>query len=218
MDRETLENLKRAIVEGDIEGAPRIVESLLRSGIDPDRILDALIEAMEIVGEKFEKGEYYIPETLLSSHAMKAAFEILKPRLRIERARERGRIVIGTIEGDIHDIGKNIVASLLEGAGFEVIDLGRDVPCEEFIERALELGADVIAISALMSTTRERMRDVIEIAKRRGIRDRIVILVGGGSVTDDFARMIGADGYAEDARKAVKLVRSILRARRVVEA
>lgn len=166
---------------------------------------------MEVVGEKFEKKEYYVPETLLSAYAMQKGLDILKPLLKYKKSQATGRVVIGTVEGDVHDIGKNLVAMFLEGAGFEVYNLGRDVPASKFVEKAKEVDADIVGLSAMMTTTVEEMRRVIKEFDKQGMRNGIAFIIGGAATTEEFAREIGADGYGMDARKAILLCEKIMR-------
>jgi 5-methyltetrahydrofolate--homocysteine methyltransferase len=161
------------------------------------------------VGRMFECEEYYVPELLLSARAMKAALDPLRPLLAATGTQAAGKVVIGTARGDLHDIGKNLVASLLEGGGFEVMDLGTDVPPEKFVEAVKASGAGLVAISALLTTTMPGMRNTIEALQRAGIRDRVKVMVGGAPVTRQFAEQIGADGYGENASAAVTLARRL---------
>ena len=165
--------------------------------------------AMRDVGQLFEQGEIFVPEMLVAAHAMKGALEVLRPHLVEQHARSSGRVAIGTVKGDVHDIGKNLVAMMLQGSGFEVDDLGTDVYPERFVEAA-RAGADVIALSALLTTTMTNMREVIQAVDRAGLRERVRIVVGGAPLTEEFAEQIGADGYAKDASAAVRLVRRAL--------
>ncbi len=201
--------LKEAIVNGKIEEIENIVRDLLKKE-NPNAILKEMILAMDVVGDLFEKKEYYVPEVLLSAHTMQRALNILKPHLVVVEANIPGRVIIGSVEGDVHDIGKNLVAMFLEGAGFEVHDLGRDVSISKFVQKIKEIKPDIVALSALMTTTMEKMRETIERFKEDGLRERVKIVVGGASVTEEFAKEIGADGYAEDAVKAVNLCERLM--------
>jgi 5-methyltetrahydrofolate--homocysteine methyltransferase len=164
------------------------------------------------VGKRFECEEYFVPELLLSARAMKGALELLRPLLAEKGAEPTGRVVIGTVKGDLHDIGKNLVASLLEGGGFEVTDLGADVPPEKFVDAVQERNANVVCLSALLTVTMPAMRTTIEALKKAGLRDRVKVLVGGAPVTPQFAKEIGADGYGENASVAVNLARDMVKA------
>ena len=206
--------IKEAIINGEIDKIEGIIKKSLEDGTDPDDILKDMIAGMGVVGGKFEKKEYYVPEVLLSAHAMQKGLDMLRPILPIEKANVQGTVIIGTVEGDVHDIGKNLVAMFIEGAGFEVHNLGRDVPTSLFVEKAREIKPDIVGLSAMMSTSMERMEEVIEEFKRNGLKDRVAFIIGGAAVTEDYAKEIGADGYAEDATKAVRLCERLMEARR----
>ena len=206
-----LEELKRAVLSGDDERAAELTKKALEEGIEPGKVLnEALIPAMEIVGREYEEGERYVPEMLISAEAMKAAMEVLRPRLVETGVRLKGKVVIGTVEGDLHDIGKNLVAMMLEGAGFEVIDLGVEVTAERFIQAVREHKPDVLGMSALLTTTMIHMPEVIEALKEAGLREEVKVIVGGAPVTQEYAEKIGADGYAPDAANAVAVVKKLL--------
>lgn len=203
--------IKEAVIKGDIDNIETLIKNSLANGAEPDELLKELISGMEVVGEKFEKKEYYVPETLLSAYAMQKGLDILKPLLKYKKSQATGRVVIGTVEGDVHDIGKNLVAMFLEGAGFEVYNLGRDVPASKFVEKAKEVDADIVGLSAMMTTTVEEMRRVIKEFDKQGMRNGIAFIIGGAATTEEFAREIGADGYGMDARKAILLCEKIMR-------
>jgi len=206
-----LEELKRAVLSGDDERAAELTKKALEEGIEPGKVLnEALIPAMEIVGREYEEGERYVPEMLISAEAMKAAMEVLRPRLMETGVRLKGKVVIGTVEGDLHDIGKNLVAMMLEGAGFEVIDLGVEVTAERFVQAVREHKPDVLGMSALLTTTMIHMPEVIEALKEAGLREEVKVIVGGAPVTQEYAEKIGADGYAPDAANAVAVVKKLL--------
>jgi len=206
-----LEELKRAVLSGDDERAAELTKKALEEGIEPGKVLnEALIPAMEIVGREYEEGERYVPEMLISAEAMKAAMGVLRPRLVETGVRLKGKVVIGTVEGDLHDIGKNLVAMMLEGAGFEVIDLGVEVTAERFIQAVREHKPDVLGMSALLTTTMIHMPEVIEALKEAGLREEVKVIVGGAPVTQEYAEKIGADGYAPDAANAVAVVKKLL--------
>jgi len=210
-----LEELKRAIIEGESKKAGETTRELLNRNIDPHIIINrALVKAMDMVGKLYEEGEYFIPELMLAAEAFKASFNIIKEKFPKVGTRSKGRIVIGTVKGDIHELGKTLVATMLEASGFEVIDLGVDVPPEKFIEAAEKHKADIVGLSALMTTTMIEQKRVIEEFIRHGIRSKYKIIVGGAPVTEEWAREIGADGYAENAYQAVKLVERLLRDRK----
>ena len=181
----------------------------LAEGISPLNLVhDAMVPAMDEVGRRFENGEYFVPELLLSARAMKASMEIVRPLLAGTGVRPVAKVVVGTAKGDLHDIGKNLVAAMLEGGGFEVLDLGVNVAPEKFVETLRESGAGVLAMSALLTTTMPAMKTTIEALTKAGLRDRVKVLVGGAPITAEYARQIGADGYAESAPAAVGVARS----------
>ena len=205
-----LEELRQAVIDGQAKLAVTKVTQGLEQGIPAEVLLqDGLIAAMKEVGRLFEEGEIYVPEMLVAARAMNATVAVLKPRLTEHEVQSSGTVAIGTVQGDLHDIGKNLVAMMLEGSGFEVVDLGTDVPPERFID-AIRAGADVVAMSALLTTTMTSMKDVVEAISLAGLRDRARIIVGGAPITARYAAEIGADGYASDASKAVRKVRELL--------
>lgn len=202
--------LFEAIIAGNADTAVSEVKSMLDSGSDPQKILgEEMIPAMDEVGRRFECNEFFVPELLIAARAMKAAMEVVNPALAASGVEKKGRVVIGTVQGDLHDIGKNLVASMLEGGGFEVIDLGVDVAAEKFVEAAKEKEGTIVAISALLTTTMPQMKVVIESLESAGVRDKSKIMVGGAPITDEFAAEIGADGYSENASAAVALARQL---------
>jgi len=204
-------DLAEAVLEMDEQLAARLAREALDMGLDAyEAIQQGLVPGMERAGELFETQEYFVPELLLCSDAMYAALEVLEPHLSAESAATtRIGVVIGVVEGDTHDIGKNLVAMMLSVAGFEVHDLGRDVPLERFVDRALETDARLICLSTLMTTTLDSMGDLVKLLEERGVRDRFAVLVGGGPVTPAFSRHIGADGYGVNASKAVEAAREL---------
>jgi len=206
----TLEDIKRGIIEGDQSLVATRMKSALTEGIDPTDILDSMAQAMRNVGKLFEDGEFFIPEMLVSARAMQKGMEILQPSLTIGNVKAKGKIIIGTVKGDLHDIGKNLVGILLKGAGYEVEDLGTDVSPEIFVEKVKLGGVDILALSALLTTTMMGMKTVVETIINAGMRNNIKIIIGGAPITENFATQIGADGYAQDASKAVKLVDNLL--------
>jgi 5-methyltetrahydrofolate--homocysteine methyltransferase len=198
-------------VEGNAPTTRALVEQALAAGTDPQSVLDEyLIPAMDEVGRRFENNEYFVPELLIAARAMKGALELLRPRLAESGAEPVGRVVIGTVRGDLHDIGKNLVAAMLEGGGFEVIDLGVDVPPEKFVAAATEKKAQIIAISALLTTTMMGMKSTIEAAREAGVRGKVKVMVGGAPVTQRFADEIGADGFSDNASGAVREARRLV--------
>ena len=201
-----------SILEGNAEGVKQGVNEALTAGFDPSSILnEAMIKAMGEVGRLFEEGEYFVPEMLISARAMQTGLAILKPHLVSGNYQPLGKVVIGTIKGDLHDIGKNLVSMMLEGAAFEIVDLGTDVSPEKFIEAIKNSHADILAMSALLTTTMSNMKITIDALKAAGIRDQVKVMVGGAPLTENYAREIGADGYSPDASKAVVLARSLVK-------
>jgi 5-methyltetrahydrofolate--homocysteine methyltransferase len=205
-----IEELRQAVIDGQAKVAVAKVTQGLEEGHSAETLLqDGLIEAMKEVGRLFEEGEIFVPEMLVAARAMNASITVLKPHLIADEVRSSGTVAIGTVQGDLHDIGKNLVAMMLEGSGFEVNDLGTDVPPESFID-AVRSGADVLAMSALLTTTMTSMKEVVEAISRAGLRDRVRIIVGGAPLTSAYASEIGADAYAPDASKAVRKVHELL--------
>ena len=197
-----------AVVSGDAKSSQAITQQALADGVDPLQLVnDYMVPAMDEVGRRFEANEYFVPELLISARAMKAALEVIRPLLVARGDKPVGRVAIGTVKGDLHDIGKNLVASLLEGGGFEVIDLGVNVPPEKFIEVINTRQANIVAMSALLTTTMPAMRTTIEALKKAGVRDKVKVLIGGAPITQKYADEIGADGYSENAVGAVALAK-----------
>ncbi len=202
------QSLFDAVVKGDARSARSLTEEALAAGVAPLSLVnEAMAPAMDEVGRRFECSEAFVPELLLSARAMKSALELIRPLLIQSGTQPLAKVVVGTVRGDLHDIGKNLVAALLEGGGFEVIDLGTNVPPEKFVETVKTRGAQVVALSALLTTTMPGMRTTIEAFRAAGLRDQVKILVGGAPVTQKFADEIGADGYGENAPAAVHLAR-----------
>lgn len=205
-----VKKLYDAIVNGDAKSAVAVTQEALAENMNPGTLIsEVMIPAMNEVGSLYESEEYFVPELLLSGRAMKGALELIRPLLSASGAQPSGRVVVGTVKGDLHDIGKNLVVSMLEGAGFEVTDLGVDVPPEKFIEAIADKKAQIVCLSALLTVTIPAMKTTIEALKQAGVRDRVKVLVGGAPVTSEFAREIGADGYGETAGAAVSLARKI---------
>jgi 5-methyltetrahydrofolate--homocysteine methyltransferase len=207
---ETLKALFDAVMDGQRDVAKESVEQALADGVDPGEVLDTMIRAMEQVGQLFEEGEYFVPEMLIAARAMKTGMDILKPQLVDADIQPAGKIVAGTVKGDLHDIGKNLVCMMLEGAGFQVVDLGANVTPEAFVNAVNEHQPDFIAMSALLTTTMPNMQTTIEALKAAGVRDKVKVLIGGAPITDAYAEKIGADGYAPDASRAVKLAKALV--------
>jgi corrinoid protein of di/trimethylamine methyltransferase len=209
-----LTRLHEAILNGDANSAVSATKEALAEGRDAMEIISGyMIPAMDEVGRRFECEEYFVPELLLSGRAMKGAMELLRPLLAQQGAEPVARVVIGTVKGDLHDIGKNLVASMLEGGGFGVVDLGANVAPEAFVEAVEKNRADIVALSALLTVTMPAMRTTIDALRNAGLRDRVKVMVGGAPVTRQFADEIGADGFSENANSAVALARSLVVAR-----
>lgn len=208
-----LSSIYQSILEGDNKASPAHVQAALDSGLDPGRILsEGMIAAMAEVGRLFEEGEYYVPEMLIAARAMQAGLAVLKPHLVSANIQPIGKVVAGTVKGDLHDIGKNLVCMMLEGSGFEIVDLGTDVAAERFVEAARQPGVKVVALSALLTTTMTQMQTTIQALEQAGLRQQVRVIVGGAPVTEAFARQVGADGYAPDASRAVSLARALIEA------
>ncbi len=207
----TIEDLKTAVINGRRKDAKTVTESLLTEGIAPEKLLEeALIPAMGIVGDKFKRNEVFVPEMLVSARAMKESMKIIEPKLIEAGIKPQFTAVIGTVEGDLHDIGKNLVATMWKGAGFEVIDLGVNVSPAAFAQAVEEHSPDIVGLSALLTTTMPAMRETVEAVKATG--KPVKILIGGAPVTQAYADEIGSDGYAPDAASAVDLAKTVLAA------
>jgi 5-methyltetrahydrofolate--homocysteine methyltransferase len=208
---EILDGLYEHTLNGEAKPVVELTQEGLEMGMDPLTLLfDALIPALEEVGRLFEIGEYFVPEMLISARAMQGAMGILKPLIAETGAKPIGTFVMGTVKGDIHDIGKNLCDIMLEGAGFVVVDLGVNVPPEKFIEAILEHKPQAVGMSAFLTTTMPMFKKNIEAIKEAGLRDQVKILVGGAPVTQEYADIVGADGYASDASSAVRLTKALL--------
>ncbi|MCP4625268.1 MAG: cobalamin-binding protein [bacterium] len=206
-----LEDLKTNVIGGKHKEIEAMVQQAIESGVALDDIINfALIAAMDVVGRRFGTGEIFVPEMLVSAITMKKGLEIIKPLLKENESQSKGKIVLCTVKGDLHDIGKNLVAMMLEGAGFEVIDLGVDTTVESLIKKIEEIQPDVLGLSALLTTTMPEMRKVIEELQAKGIRDRISVMVGGAPVSAQFAQDIGADAFGKDAAEAVSVARGFI--------
>jgi len=204
------EDLKVAVIDMEVQRAVELTKKALDEGRKAEEIMNSsLVLAMDIVGEQYDKGEKYVPEMLLSAKAMKAAMEVLHPLLVESGVKMKGKIAIGTVEGDLHDIGQNLVSMMLEGAGFEVINLGAETPADTFVQSVKEHKPDIVGLSALLTTTMLHMSEVIDALKKAGLRDQVKVMIGGAPVTQDYADEIGADGYAPDAASAIKLAKSL---------
>lgn len=213
MDAEFLQAMAQSIIDGDAEVAEALARRVVELGLDPLQAIDkGFVIGVNHVGAEFNDGNAYLPELVMAGEAMKAAVNILEPEMaRRGSAREMlGKVVIGTIHGDIHDIGKTLVATMLSSAGFQVYDLGVDVPVQAMLDKALEVGADIIAVSSLLTTTMVRQHDLIEALDDIGLRGKVKVMVGGAPVTMEWVKEIGADGYSEDAIGAVAVARQLL--------
>jgi 5-methyltetrahydrofolate--homocysteine methyltransferase len=206
-----LSGLRQAVLVGDAAAAVAAARQALEQGVQPmDIVSEGIGPAMREVGRLFEEGECFVPELLIAARATKEVFQVLRPLLVQAGAKSAGRIVLGTVQGDLHDIGKNLVAAMLEGGGFEVTDLGVDVPPDKFIAAVRETKAQIVGLSALLTTTLPAMKNVIEALRAAGIRDAVKVMVGGAPVTQGYAESIGADGYGENAAVSVDLARRLV--------
>jgi len=205
-----ISNIKKALNDGDISRVVELVKAALGGGAGVKTVLDTLIEGMDGIGQKFKNNEIFIPEVMISAKAMHAGLDILAPLLSKSGIKPIGKVGIGTVKGDLHDIGKNLVAMMFRGAGFEIIDLGIDVPVEKFIDTARDKDVNIIAMSSLLTTSMGAMKDVIYELKKQGLLGRVKTMVGGAPVTQEFASSIKADGYASDASSAVDRARELM--------
>jgi len=206
-----LDKLHEAIIKGDANTAKEVAQAVAdEKGNAREAIEKYMITAMAEVGRRFEANEYFVPEMLIAARAMKGALEILKPLLAEDDIEPKGRVAIGTVKGDLHDIGKNLVSSMLEGGGFEIIDLGVDVTPEKFTNAVKEKKANVIALSALLTTTMPAMKDVIQNLNKEGLREKVKVIIGGAPITQNYADEIGADGYSDTASSAVNIANKLL--------
>ena len=206
-----IDELREGVIEGQANVAVEKVKKALDEGIAADVILnDGLIAAMSKIGQMYEEGIVFVPEMLIAARAMDKALQILRPYLVEQGVKPLGKVAIGTVKGDLHDIGKKLVAMMLEGSGFEIIDLGIDAAPEKFVDAVQNRGANVIALSALLTTTMPNMKNVVEALKQSGVRDQVRIIIGGAPVNQAYADQIGADGYAPDASSAVRKVRELI--------
>ena len=213
MSSELFAQMRQAIVEGEAERAAELAAEAVATGIDPLAAIDeGYVPGLRYVGEQFSAGEMFLPEMMLAARAMQRAVAVLEPEMARRNSVRAvlGRVVVGTVAGDIHEIGKNLVAMMLSASGFEVFDLGVDVPFERFVEKAAEVNADIVGVSALLTTTMTGQRNVVAALEGAGLRPRVKVIVGGAPVTRSWAAEIGADGYSEDAVGAVALARSLV--------
>ena len=208
-----LESLYEAILKGKLDVAKAVTTEAIAENVDPQEIINGYMSrAMEDIGKRFEEGKAFVPELLMAARAMKGALDLLKPLMKGAASHRLGKVVIGTVKGDLHDIGKNLVASMLEGCGFEVINLGTDISSEKFITAIKENQAQILCLSALLTTTMNYMQEVIDALEKTGIRQEVKGMIGGAPVSESFARQIGADGYSDNANAAVTLAKSLLSA------
>lgn len=203
-----LEEISEFLQKGKRKNVKALIEQALEEGIDPKMILkEGLMSGMSIIGGKFKREEVFVPDVMMAARAMNVGLSILEPKL-VEAGNEPiGRVVIGTVQGDLHDIGKNLTAMLLKGAGFEIYDMGVDVSAEAFLEKAEEVNADIIGLSALLSTTMLQMKEVIDLLKEKNLRDKYIVMIGGAPITNEFAEEIGADYYTPDAASAAEVAK-----------
>ena len=208
-----LEQLSNSVIEGNSEAAKKAARMALEAKLDPVEAIDkGLAKGLKEVGQRFEKGEMFLMHLILSGEAMKAGLQILKPEILKQKKQfgAVGKVLIGTVEGDIHDIGKSIVSALLTADGFDVVDLGVDIQNQVFIEKVKEVKPDILCLSALMTTTRPKQKEIIEALKKSGVRDKVKVMVGGATVTPEWAEEIGADAYGEDAVGAIRKARELM--------
>lgn len=198
--------------KGDAAGVKELTQKALDQGSSAEEILNrGLVTGMDVIGEKFKKNEVFIPEVLIAARAMKAGMEIIKPLLAEAKVKAKGKIIVGTVKGDLHDIGKNIVAMMLEGAGFDIIDMGTDVAADKILQHVIQDKPDVVGLSALLTTTMVYMKEIIDALEKQGVRKNVKVIIGGAPITNRYAEEIRADGYAADAASAVDLVKHLLK-------
>jgi len=206
-----LQKLYDAVLTGNLPLAKEVTQEAIDEKIDPQLIINNYMsKAMEEIGARFEAGKAFVPELLMAARAMKGALELLKPVMESAKTERIGTVIIGTVKGDLHDIGKNLVASMLEGCGFEVINIGVDIPAEKFVTEAEAHNANIICLSALLTTTMTYMQDVVNAVKESSLKDKVKVMIGGAPVNDSFAKQIGADGYSDNANSAVALAKKLI--------
>jgi len=203
--------MEKAVVELAEEEANELARQCVELNVDPERMVSTISEALKVIGDKYEQGEYFLPELVTAGTMMSSIIELVKPLLTAKGVKAKGKVIIGTVKNDIHDLGKTIVAALLISAGFEVLDLGTDVDPNKFLAAAKNEKPEIVAMSALLSTTRVEMKNVIDALERSGLRRKVKIMVGGGAVTQEFASKIGADAYGKDAIEAVRISTRLVR-------
>jgi 5-methyltetrahydrofolate--homocysteine methyltransferase len=205
------QEIYNAVIEGNAPGAQAAVQAALAEGLEPSSLLnEGMIAAMKEVGRRFEEGDYFVPEMLIAARAMQSGLALLKPYLKDADIKPAGKVAIGTVKGDLHDIGKNLVGMMLEGGGFEVVDLGTDVAPEKFVEAVVNDHVQIIGLSALLTTTMSNMKTTIDALKAAGVREQVKVIIGGAPVTEDYAVKIGADGFSSDASRAVVMAQSLM--------
>lgn len=206
-----LDQLYEAILTGNLNLSVSTTNEAIAEGVDPQSIINEyMVKAMEEMGARFESGKAFVPNLLMSARAMKGSLELLKPLLKSDGSMSAGKVVIGTVKGDLHDIGKNLVASMLEGCGFEVINLGVDVSSEKFVEAVKENNADILCMSALLTTTMNYMKEVMAAIEAAGLKDKVKVMIGGAPLSQSFANQIGAGGYSSNANSAVQLAKTLI--------
>jgi 5-methyltetrahydrofolate--homocysteine methyltransferase len=209
---EVLQKISEELQKGNYQEMPKLVQEAIDTKIPPSKILsDGLVAGMDVVGDKFRRDELFMPEVLISARAMQAGMDVLRPKLVETGVKLAGKIILGTVKGDLHDIGKNLVGMLMEGAGYQVIDLGIDIPSEKFVDAVKSNKPDILGMSALLTTTMPKMKEVVESLIEAGIRNTVKVIVGGAPITEKFAVSIGADGYAPDAASAVEKARDLMK-------
>jgi len=207
----TLEQIKQAIIGGKHKQIEALVQAAVDEKIDLDTIINgALIDGMDVVGQQFANGEIFVPEMLIAALTMQKGLAVIKPLLKGSDSKSKGTVIMGTVKGDLHDIGKNLVSIMLEGAGFQVIDLGVNLGVEQLVDKVTEIKPDILGLSTLLTTTMPEMQKVIAVMQQRGLRGNVKIMVGGAPLDAQFAEKIGADGYAKDAAGAVQLARKLI--------
>ena len=205
------EEIAQCIISGNAKRVKELTEQGLAENISPKEILDqGLIGGMSVIGARFKNGECFVPEVLIAAKAMHAGMDLLKPRMAARGDKYVGKVLIGTVRGDMHDIGKNLVGMMLEGAGFEVVDLGVDVPAAKFVEKVQQENPQILCLSALLTTTMNQMKDVLKALNDAGVRNQVKVMIGGAPVTDNFCKLIGADGYSADAASATALAKELV--------
>ncbi|MDR2947691.1 MAG: corrinoid protein [Prevotella sp.] len=208
---ENLNNIYEAVLKGNLPLAVESAQKAITENVDPQIIInDYMSKAMEEIGSRFESGQAFVPELLMSARAMKGALDLLKPLLANNSSASLGKVVIGTVKGDLHDIGKNLVASMLEGCGFDVINLGVDISSEKFVQAVKEHNANIVCLSALLTTTMNYMKEIVIALEKEGLRNNVKIMIGGAPISSEFANEINADGYSDNANSAVNLAKQLI--------